>query len=118
MPAEDVIKAFKKFDKDGNGVISRSELSDAAWRKRIIRTRDIGPHFAHCLHRAKCGTLSMSSLMSSCDEYHPKALVLKSLKSETWDDEKVERLMSKADKILGDDGCSSCIRGAVRLDVS
>lgn len=31
MPAEDVIKAFKKFDKDGNGVISRSELSDASW---------------------------------------------------------------------------------------
>ena len=27
MPSEDVIKAFKKFDKDGNGVISRSELS-------------------------------------------------------------------------------------------
>jgi len=28
MPASDVIAAFKKFDKDGNGVISKSELVD------------------------------------------------------------------------------------------
>ena len=34
MPAEDVIKAFKKFDKDGNGVISRSELSSVSRQQK------------------------------------------------------------------------------------
>ena len=39
MPSEDVIKAFKKFDKDGNGVISRSELSMVS-RQMKQRTSD------------------------------------------------------------------------------